>query len=1011
MATGADPTSSPRLASVGNIHHFTGGVGADGDNRHDFTFHAERRLRREEGDSYRPGEPDSRRERPRDERRERGMEGHSDRSRMRYDLRDRGRSSGSWGGRGGRGGQSGERKPWAPIPAHSRPMMLYRRQKTPEQLAGMVSGGMIIEGDEGTEGEASDAEEGSAQMDLDDGSEHKAAGGEGPSIPPNPLTEDIQEGDEVVKAEKAKMDVIAMIRKAKAKPSASAPAATRNEIAANDDFISFGFSDDEKPQSDKGVDEDHGRKSRRANDGSRVDGPPPSAPSAPRGFSHRDGFHKFLDEVVSPPRLPPTFSLPEKPPRLPPMFSLPEKPPPPARGVDYGPPGAGGSIIIPAALPPPPGLSTLPIGGPVPPVTGGVNFSLPQKIPTGPAFTPLNQPRTSKGNRNDDHISIGSSSPPQSPHGRKRKRDEIKEPPSPFSRIARGYSFPRNRPGNPAPWLIHDHTHTLHMSDLLHKEIHDFISYIRPRRYEHALRRHVIHRIRSAITTGFRDVDVLVFGSFASEMYLPTSDLDLAILSHDFARIGEPKYNTKKSLMRVATLLKNKKIPKDNQVAIIANATVPIVKFVDAETGLQVDICFENLSGVTANRTFREWREKYPAMPPLVMVLKQFLEMRKLNEVYQGGLGGFSVICLVVSLLQMHPGFQTGNVKPTENLGLALLEFLRLYGKLFDTSRVGIDVLSQCYFWKQSEVPFQPKLARTKSANDYYLLHIVDPNDASNNISKSSFGIRDVFGAFGSAFESLERRMQEVHTMGFDERKAKWAGNNKGGLLGALVGGNYEAIEKQRKVMRRVYEDVFGEAAKEDELYVYSDAEWDDGNPHDGGWRWKWGDGTHDGMSDTGGKGWIVDVKGVGAPEKPPSEHTGDTTESDGEHHGEDNAGRGKKKKRRHASTLPQRKLHNYEGQSPPRLNRKQRKNLKKRNAGDGDTVGAVSGGDGNARASGAGGGDDTDDTYPPPSRGFKNKRARQQKFAAESAGEGGSRGDGGSRGRGGGGGRGGRGG
>ncbi|KAF8466363.1 hypothetical protein BDZ91DRAFT_618826, partial [Kalaharituber pfeilii] len=323
------------------------------------------------------------------------------------------------------------------------------------------------------------------------------------------------------------------------------------------------------------------------------------------------------------------------------------------------------------------------------------------------------------------------------------------------------------------PWHVHDHSRTFHMSDLLNKEIHDFLNYIRPRRYEHSLRRHVIHEVRKALTTGvnaFSDADVRVFGSFAAELYLPTSDLDLVLLSREFARTGTPKYSSKQVLYRVSNLLRKARIPKDNKVVVISKAKVPIVKFVDAKTNINVDICFENLSGLTANGTFRAWRKQYPAMPALAVVIKHFLELRKLNEVYQGGLGGFCVMCLIISLFQMHPGFSSGNLPVAQNLGTALMEFLHLYGKCFDTSRVGIDVQSGRYFRKPAMPPPVGTSDTQQARRQYFLLHVTDPNDESNNIAKSSYAILDVFGAFGQGYDALERRMKEVHGMGFKER-------------------------------------------------------------------------------------------------------------------------------------------------------------------------------------------------------------------------------------------------
>ena len=801
-----------------DMHRF--GEGNDGQ---DFRFESERKL-----PSGAIGGSSNRSGGGHDGGRDRGGRLHRG-----QDSRDRGRGGGGRGGGGG--GDGGVRRPWVPIPAHSRPMMVYKREKTPEQLEGMVSSGIYAGGWEAEGGENENDEDGdeSVQMELDYGDVEADVETASPV-----LVRDIKDGEEAVSAEKERVDVITMIRKAKAKPTVAA--GQRNAVADNDDFISFALSDDEKGiekewgTEDRGIDEDHGRKARKVNDGRRVDTHALPSAGQNRGFSHRESLHQYLDGRND------------------------EAPPPPA-GVDLGPPGATGMTIIPSNLPPPPGLSTIPVGGKAPEagVPGGITFSLPPKPPP----TMLLPITPSLGTRHSppaaDIISISSSpTPPEksSPsHGKKRKLDDTNftahlTP----SGLAPEYMLPRNSQKNPTPWLLHDHSRTLHPSDQLHKEIHDFITYIRPRRYEHAVRRHVIHRIRTAITNSFQDADVRSFGSFAAELYLPSSDLDLVVISRSFARTGIPKYSGKKILYKVSTLLQRAKIPKERKVTVISQARVPIIKFVDAMTGLQVDISFENLGGVNANKTFRKWREEYPAMPALVMIVKQFLELRKQNEVYVGGLGGFTVICLVISLLQLHPGFSLGNLPIEKNLGIGLMEFFDLYGHKFKMDKVGIDVGTYSYFRRPYAPP--PRLSadpQSKEYRDYWILHCVDPNDPNNNIARSSYAVREIFGTFADGFKILEDRMKEIHGSEFDKRKEIGGGS----ILGAILGGNYEKVERQRAVMRLVYEKVFGEVAKDDEAFG------EEGMP----WRWEW---DSELAGDGGGEGFVLDVKGLGLNEK-----------------------------------------------------------------------------------------------------------------------------------------------
>lgn len=321
------------------------------------------------------------------------------------------------------------------------------------------------------------------------------------------------------------------------------------------------------------------------------------------------------------------------------------------------------------------------------------------------------------------------------------------------------------------------------------------MSYIQPRAYEHAVRREMIHRIRGIVSTLWRDADVRVFGSFAAEMYLPTSDIDLVVISSSFAQHGIPRYSQKASLWKLGAALRGSGIVKPGSLKMIAGAKVPIVKFVDVDTNLNVDISFENSSGLIANETFIRWKAEHPAMPILVFVIKQFLAMRGLNEVYIGGLGSFALTCMVVSMLQQLPSLSSGRVDGRLNTGVMLLEFLELYGKNFNTEKIGICVDSSRpgYFRKDS---FPSQISR--GPVEPSLLCIQDPNKPDNDISRSSYLIKLVMSCWADAHDDIIEQMGKLDRCEFEDRENR-------SILGVIIGGNYQLIEAQRELMKEVY--------------------------------------------------------------------------------------------------------------------------------------------------------------------------------------------------------------
>ena len=79
-----------------------------------------------------------------------------------------------------------------------------------------------------------------------------------------------------------------------------------------------------------------------------------------------------------------------------------------------------------------------------------------------------------------------------------------------------------------------------------------------------------------------------------------------------------------------------------------------------------------------------------PTLPFLVLVLKQFLLQRDLNEVFTGGISSYSLILLTISFLQLHP--RQDATSSDANLGVLLIEFFELYGRHFNYIKTGIRI-------------------------------------------------------------------------------------------------------------------------------------------------------------------------------------------------------------------------------------------------------------------------------------------------------------------------------
>ncbi|EMC93008.1 hypothetical protein BAUCODRAFT_49110, partial [Baudoinia panamericana UAMH 10762] len=342
---------------------------------------------------------------------------------------------------------------------------------------------------------------------------------------------------------------------------------------------------------------------------------------------------------------------------------------------------------------------------------------------------------------------------------------------------------------DPTPWCRSAPARHGNAGLRLHKEICDFFNYVQPKNFEEEARRDLISRVERAILTsniaGSHGTKIHCFGSFAAGLYLPTADMDLVAISSTFQQQGLRTVGQSGTQMhRLSAHLTRSGVAAAGSVQVVLHAKVPIVKFIDKKTGIKVDISFENRTGIVANKTFQEWKVLYPAMPAIVVLIKQLLAMRGLNEVFSGGIGGFTTICLVVSMMQHMPELQSGSMDPNLHYGELLMNFLDLYGNRFDIRHVGIELSPPRYFDKQREP--MPKQNGQR-------LTVVDPNNSQNDISGGSREIESVLDCFRQAYALLENRLEDVEE-GEDHRS----------ILECVWGGNYTSFEAQREKLGKL---------------------------------------------------------------------------------------------------------------------------------------------------------------------------------------------------------------
>lgn len=291
------------------------------------------------------------------------------------------------------------------------------------------------------------------------------------------------------------------------------------------------------------------------------------------------------------------------------------------------------------------------------------------------------------------------------------------------------------------PWKTQHKVYSLGLVGL-NEEIEDFVDYMRPLPEEKRMRQDVIERVSCLVTELWPTAKVEVFGSTATGLFLPTSDIDLVIC---WDLDSQPDV-MQSALLALEKQIINKGVYDDVKVL---KTSVPIVKFTDRQTAVKVDIGFKTTisTGPQSVQFIQEKMCEFVQLEYLVLVLKQFLVFHNLLESFNGGISSYCLILLIISYLQMSSKSAECRVN---SLAQNLVQFLELYGCQFNYLRTGIRVTDGgSYFSKNTGH------SDNNSYQQYSLLCIEDPLKAQNDVGRGCYGAMKVRDAFADAFREL----------------------------------------------------------------------------------------------------------------------------------------------------------------------------------------------------------------------------------------------------------------
>ncbi|KAJ3809281.1 hypothetical protein F5876DRAFT_44196, partial [Lentinula aff. lateritia] len=309
-----------------------------------------------------------------------------------------------------------------------------------------------------------------------------------------------------------------------------------------------------------------------------------------------------------------------------------------------------------------------------------------------------------------------------------------------------------------APWMIAvDIPSCTSIYELFHQEIITFEEWISPTPAEKEVRNFIIEAIVKALKVIYPRATVSAFGSTETGLYLPSGDIDL-VLDLTFMPADS---DFKLCLRQLAQNLEDLGLAAPGSIEVIERAQVPIVKFKSVYGLVPIDLSLNQSNGIAGASFFRQFLFDGPnnqlrlmtdegtlAFRSLVLILKILLESRGLEQVFSGGLSSYSVMCLVLSHLQLNPLARQGRHSSKTFLAALLLELLDLYGTRLDFNRVSVSV--------EDGGRLQDQKMRSRGQLMDASIVVEDPVNHVNNIARGCFQLEHVKALFNETYATLE---------------------------------------------------------------------------------------------------------------------------------------------------------------------------------------------------------------------------------------------------------------
>ena len=277
-----------------------------------------------------------------------------------------------------------------------------------------------------------------------------------------------------------------------------------------------------------------------------------------------------------------------------------------------------------------------------------------------------------------------------------------------------------------------------YMLDGLSCDLIDFEAFVKLRtEKEKDIYDTLVKNVQISVDKSIPDYSVNLYGSHATNLCLPWSDLDVVLIkkgNHENINNINLEDDNSKFLSKLYEYIRNEPWVKDCK--LIGKASVPIIKLIAIEkyNNMSIDISIQDEKhfGLKCVDLVKSFLKEYQSLKPLVLAIKNILKQANLNDPYRGGISSYGIILMIVYFFQKQKssGIDISPGENNSNLGKLFFEFIQFYAIFFEPNKEIICLNNGINNKMFNEFDF-PNITHNLE------LIIIDPLNRFNNVAKS----------------------------------------------------------------------------------------------------------------------------------------------------------------------------------------------------------------------------------------------------------------------------------